>query len=146
MTQDEVLYTKGFPPTVFAEDVSDSKFKDFMLVLDTTKLEKGKSVRDYRHWSYNGYKHSINVVFNNAGALVAIQCFSEDKLGRCPPIVGIEDGNHETKVLRMLGDNPQAKLSGVTKSLTYPAFGLRLHLEKRQVYMLEVSSPGYVDG
>jgi len=47
MSQDEVLYIKGNPPTVLAEEVSDPKMKGFFLVVETNKLEKGKSVRDY---------------------------------------------------------------------------------------------------
>jgi len=144
MSQDEVLYIKGYPPTVLAEEVSDPQLKGFFLVLETSKLEKGKSVGDYRHWSYKEHYRNINIAFSDARTVVAIQCFSDDKLGRCPAIAGIEDGDHETKALRMLGNNPQAKISGITKSLTYPELGVQLHLTKEQVYMLEVSSPGYV--
>ena len=144
MSKNEVLYIKGYPSKVLTEDVFDSKLRDFIPALDTNKLENGKSARDYRDWSYNGYKHSISIVFNDAGAVVSIQCFSEDKLGHCPPIAEIRDGDYEKRVLRMLGENPQAELSGVTKSLTYPAFGLRLALAKQQVYMLEVYSAGLV--
>src|SRR5215204_3815114 len=41
MSQDEVLYIKGYPPAVLGEEVSDPQLKDFYLVLETSKLEKG---------------------------------------------------------------------------------------------------------
>lgn len=119
MNQDEVLYIKGYPPTVLAEEVPEPKLKGFLLVLDTNKLEKGKSVRDYRHWSYKELSRSINIAFDEAAKVAAIQCYSEDKLGRCPAIAGIEDGNQEARVFRILGDTPHSEITGVTKSLTY---------------------------
>jgi hypothetical protein len=145
MSQDEVLYIKGYPPAVLAEDVSESEWKHDYLVIETGKLEKGKSIRDYHHWSYHDEYRNIDIAFNDTRtAVTAIRCFSNDKLGRCPAIAGLEDGDRERKVLQILGSNPQAKFTGIGKSLTYSEWGVQIHLTKEQVYMLEGTSPGYV--
>jgi hypothetical protein len=146
MSQDEVRYIKGLPQWVLAEDVPDAGMKGFRMVLETNKIPNGKSVNDYFDWSYAEHRRNINIAFNASRAVVAIQCFSDDNLGRCPKVGGIEDGDDETKVLEKLGGKPQTSISGVTKTLFYPELGIRLHLTKQRVYTLEVSSPGYVRG
>ncbi len=143
MSRDEVLYVNGYPPSVLADDL-DPAWTGFYVVVETSKLEKGKTIHDYSRWSYAGYNHNINVAFNDAKTVAAIHCFSKDELRRCPAIAGIADGDYEPEVLRAFGNNPVAKITGTTKSLTYPEIGVRLHLAKQRVYALEVSSPGYV--
>ena len=140
MTQDEVMYVKGYPPSVLAEEVQDPQWKGFYTVVDTKKLEKGKRVIDYRHWSYEQGKHNINVTFNAARtAVVHLQCFSDDRLYRCPLIGGIRDGDSEKEVVRKLGNPTASKIDGVAKTLTYRDLGIEFILTKEQVYMMSIS-------
>lgn len=145
MSQDEVLYLRGYPPSVLGEAVSDPKWKGFHVVLETNKLPEGKTAADYRYWSYRDNYRTIEIVFNDErNAVVAVQCYSDDKLGRCPAIAGVQDGEYETNVLRKLGDKPTSKLNGTTKTLTYPDLGIRLWLAREQVYRLEIATRAYV--
>lgn len=145
MNQDEVMYIKGYPPTVLAEEVSDPAWKGFFGVVETKSLEKGKHVTDYRDWSYNEYESNINVAFNEEKtAVTAIQCYSKDKLSRCPAIAGVSDSNTEKEAVRRLGHPSESQFQGVTKSIAYRDLGIKLTLEKELVYMLEISVPEYV--
>jgi hypothetical protein len=145
MNQDEVMYIKGYPPSVLGEEVGDPAWKGFFGVIETKNLEKGKRVTDYRDWSYNEYESNINVAFNDEKtAVVAIQCFSKDKLSRCPAIAGLSDGNTEKQAIRRLGPPSDSQFQGVTKWIAYHEQGIKLTLEKEQVYMLEISVPRYV--
>jgi hypothetical protein len=145
MPPDEVMYVKGYPPVVLAEEVNDPAWKGFFSVIETKSLENGKSVKDYRNWSYNAVESNLNVAFNDSmTAVTAIQCYSSDMLARCPELVGVRDGAIERDVLRRLGKPSQSKIEGVTKSMTYDDLGIKLWLEKEQVYMLEISVPEYI--
>lgn len=140
MTVDEVLYVKGEPTSVVTdEEVTDPKYKGFYRVVATKEIEAGKSVRDFRYWSYALPYRNLNVRFNNERtAVVAIHCYSEDRLGRCPSIAGIDDGDSESQVLAKLGRNPRSSIDGVTKTMLYPELGIKLQLTKEEVYALEV--------
>jgi hypothetical protein len=50
-------------------------------------------------------------------AVIVIECYSDDRLGRCPSIAGISDGNSEQEVVRKLGRPDTSRIEGVTKSL-----------------------------
>jgi hypothetical protein len=96
MSPKEVMYIKGFPSTVLGEESTDPTMKGWFLVINTKELEKGKEVTDYANWSYNYDKHNLNVEFDGARtAVIAIQCYSEDKLTRCPSIGDVTDGAKE---------------------------------------------------
>src|SRR5262245_37092527 len=64
MNPQEVMYIKGYPHVVVGEESTDPAWKGFFKVIKTSELEKGKTVNDYKHWSYDQYKSNINVVFN----------------------------------------------------------------------------------
>jgi hypothetical protein len=66
MSPQEVMYVKGNPPEVFGEESTDPEWKAWFNVIETDRLEKGKKVTDYTAWSYEEYKHSINVLFNES--------------------------------------------------------------------------------
>jgi hypothetical protein len=143
MSQDEVMYVKGYPPFVLGEELKEPEWKGFLKVIDTKNLDKGKSVQDYSDWSYVIAEGNINVAFGISGGVAAIQCYSKDKLFRCPSLAGIKDGDRETETVHALGNPSEAKFSGITKSLTYNDLGIQLTLEKEAVYVLEVTAPGY---
>jgi len=136
---EEVIYIKGYPPTVLAED-TNSQWKDSLLNIETAKLPQGKSVNDYRYWVWGTDRNSyILVEFTNL-QVASIQCYSADKLSRCPPIAGVRDGTSERDAISKLGSKSEQKFQGPAKSISYPELGIRLHLTQEQVYMLQVSS------
>jgi hypothetical protein len=129
MTQDEVQYIKGYPPTVLSEIV-EGEWKGFgLLNIDTTTLEKGKRVEDYKEWSYGMGVGRIDIEFGPAKTgLVVIECYSSDHLKRCPAIGGITDGNTEQEVIKKFGKPDTASIDGVTKSLYYKNIGVQFWL------------------
>lgn len=138
MSPDEVMYVKGYPPTVLTSKPGD-EWKDFFLVVETSKLEKGKKVTDYRNWGFKTYESELTVAFDEARTKVAvIRCFSNDKRSRCPAIAGVQDGDSEQTVIRKLGPKHEQRIEGVTKSIVWPDLGIRLHLTTEEVFMLDV--------
>jgi hypothetical protein len=139
MTPDEVMYIKGFPPTVFGEPRDDGDWKGFQPAIETKDLEKGKRVQDYRDWSYGPPNSRIDIKFNEAkDAVIAVQCYSGDRLGSCPSIAGVTDGDSEKEVIRRLGNPDTSRIEGVTKTMAYRNLGITLKLEKERVYLLAV--------
>ncbi len=138
MSPQEVMYIKGYPPTVLGEEV-DPQWKGFLKIIKSNELEKGKVVTDYRHWSYDQYKHNINVEFDKQrNALIAIRCYSEDKLSRRPSVGNVTDGTREQEALRRLRSAAEQRIDGVSKALRFPELGLKLTLTKEEVYIVEV--------
>ena len=100
---------------------TDPELKGWFNVIKTDKLEKDKKVTDYTAWSYDQYKHSINIVFNDKRtAVIGIHCYSEDKYGRCPSIGNVRDGTSEQDALRKLGSPAEQRIDGVKKRLHSP--------------------------
>jgi hypothetical protein len=110
----------------------------------TTELEEGKRVQDYREWSYETSEIRIDITFNEArDAAIAVQCYSNDRAGRCPSITGVRDGDSEKEVIRKLGNPDTCHIGGVTKNMDYRNLGIRLTLTKEGVYMLMVLDRKY---
>ena len=139
MTQDEVQYIKGYPPTVFGE--AEGVYKGFSEVISTADFpEKGKQVEDYQEWSYNMNAGRINVDFGPAKTgLIVIACYSSDYLKRCPAVGGITDGNTEQEVIKKFGKPDTASIEGVTKFLQYKNIGVNFWLKQEQVYMIGIN-------
>jgi hypothetical protein len=143
MDQNEVRYIKGHPPTVFGEEEMEGDQK-WRKVVQTKDLLKGERVEDYAEWSYDIAGGRLDVEFNPAKtAIIVISCYSTDRLKRCPPVVGLYDGDAEQEVVRKLGKPDKARISGVTKSLYYSKLGLFFNLEREQVYMLGINDTRY---
>jgi hypothetical protein len=154
MGQDEVMYIKGYPPSVLGKAPKAPEAKgpwdrygwwDDPVVVETKTLGDGQRVQDYRDWSYQ-YRHSrIDVTFNpEHTAVIAIQCYSHDSLGHCPSIAGASDGNSEQEVIRKLGPPDTSRIDGVAKSLDSRTHGIPLWLTKEQIYMLGIYDPKYI--
>jgi hypothetical protein len=75
--------------------------------------------------------------------VITIECYSNDRLRRCPSVAGVSDGDSEQRVIRKLGAPDASRITGVTKSLNYRTLGLRLILTKEQVYGLAIHDPKY---
>ena len=133
MTPQEVMYVKGYPPVVLDDDNPGS---DWLSQIKTEKLEKGKKVTDFKHWEFGQYKSRIDVEFNNERtAVVTIQCYSEDKFARCPPIGSLKDGTSEQDAHRKLGGPAEQRIDGVMKALRFPRLGVMLWLTQEHVCM-----------
>lgn len=145
MTQDDVIYTKGYPPNVYGapEPLSPGKPElGFMLpVIDADKLEKNKTVKDYGEWSYPDAINSsdrLDIWFSPKTKRVSkITCFSEGY--HCRDILGIAGGTTEEEAMERLGHPARKELSGVSKTLEYPSLNISLTLSKKKVYMLSVT-------
>ena len=143
MTQDEVMYVKGNPPYVLADE-PDSQWKGFMRVIDTKNLEEGKRAIDYSDWGFRETLRHIDVTFNPARtAVTIIQCTSDDKGNRCPALGGVRDGDSEKEVLRKLGNPTSSKIDGVTKQMSYRDLNIEIWLTKERVYMLALRDPSH---
>jgi len=142
MAPQEVMYIKGYPPLVIGDESAESGWKGWFKVIKTAELETGKKVTDYKHWSYEQYKYTINVAFNEERtAVIGIHCHSEDKIARCPSIGSVSDGTSEQEALRKLGGPAEQRIEGVSKLFRFPDLGVKLSLTQEQVYALEVYDP-----
>jgi hypothetical protein len=144
MSPDEVMYIKGYPPQVLGEPDKDGEWKGDRPVIATNQLQKGKRVEDYDIWSYENDQSRIDVIFNpEKTTVIAIECYSNDRLRRCPSVAGVSDGDSEQQVIRKLGPPDASYIMGITKSLNYRTLGLILKLTKEQVYWLAIHDPKY---
>jgi len=140
VSPDEVLYVKGYPAVVLVTDAPASE--DNPSVVRTSDLEIGKRVQDYQYWGYEDDDRNITVVFNpEKTAVFAIRCYSRDRLGRCPSIAGVFDGDSEQEVIRKLGLPDSSPIRDGNKFLRYDSIGITLvELAREQVYGLRVRS------
>lgn len=144
MSPDEVKYVKGYPPQVLGPVETEGDWMEFKPVIETKNIEKGKRVEDYEEWSYQGNKYYIVVQYDSQKAtVIAVECYSEDKLNRCPAIAGVADGDSEQEVIGKFGQPDSFKISGVTKSLYYSQIGIFFNLTQERVYMLGINDIGY---
>jgi hypothetical protein len=158
ISPDEVMHIKGYPPAVVGEVPEDPPPSGWSGPVITTKTLLGNEKRpqDYQVWAYwNGDRSRIDVTFNpEMTAVIAIRCFSDDLLQRCPSIAGVSDGDFESKVIRKLGSPDTSKIKGINKALYYSTLGIQLALTKKeerkrglitqperpmQVYMLRIT-------
>jgi hypothetical protein len=144
MTPDEVIYVNGYPSAVLGDNTHTDESGIWQQVIEVKDLEKGKRVQDYGEWAYNTEKSRVRITFNEAkNAVIVIECYSEDRLSRCPPIAGVTDGDTEKKVIRRLGNPDTARIEGVTKFMTYDKLGIFLWLAQERVYMLGINDRKY---
>src|SRR5262249_9332926 len=133
------------PPVVYGEPDKEGKWKGFQEIIETKNLEKeGKRIEDYTDWSYTVTGGRIDLTFSpTSKELMAIACYSDDRLRRCPVIAGKTDGNTEQEVIRRLGKPDIARTDGVMKYLNYKNIGVNFWLTKEQVYMLGINDIRY---
>lgn len=141
----EVSYIKGTPSAVLGGLTKDPGFEGFQEIIEVKKIEKGKTINDFRDWSWDDGNSRIDVTFDpEKTKVIAVQCYSGDKLSRCPAIEGIADGSSEDEVLRRFGTPDQAEITGTTKRITYLKLGVFFLLVRQTVYMLGVNDPTWV--
>jgi hypothetical protein len=150
MGPDAVLDINGSPPAVYGEAEKEGKWRGFQPIIETKNLEKGKLVQDYREWSYEQSSNRIDVTFNpEKTAVVAIDCYSNDRQRRCPSIGGVKDGDSEQEVIQKLGTPGTSRIEfgrngmTTTKIMNYPKVGIELWLSNERVDMLGIYDPKY---
>jgi hypothetical protein len=144
---DEVIYIKGWPPVVYGDLQTEGDWNGSQPVIETDKLEKGKTVRDYGQWAYEGNHSRVDITFNpEKTAIIAVQCCSHDKLSRRSPILGVRDGDTEKTVIEKLGAPAISRIEQITKYMSYPNLGVNLFLVKEQVYMIGINDTHYKRG
>src|SRR6266705_2126216 len=99
MTQDTVTYVRGFPTWVLAEA------KDgWQMNLNPAKLEKGKTIQDYRDWQFSlseNERERLDVTFSKATKTVSrIRCYSQSSY--CQSVLGVGTGMQEEAVVERL--------------------------------------------
>src|SRR5262245_20197615 len=132
-TMAEAKHVKGVPTTVL--EVEQTGWKT-MIAID--ELEQGKEIEDYNEWSYEGIGHRIALVFDK-NKVIAIECYSEDRLGRCPALGGIRDGDSEQELFRKFGHRNTISVHGFRKMVQYPNVGAVFYLAQETVYMLGIN-------
>jgi hypothetical protein len=138
----EVNYIKGSPSAVFGEMNKDPEWKGWQEIIEIKNIEKGKTINDFNEWSWDEGKSRIDVTFNpEKTKVIAVQCFSTDKLRRCPAIEGITDGSSEDEVLKRFGAPDEAEITDSTKRMAYQKLGVFFALAQQTVYMLGVNDP-----
>ena len=147
---DEVMYIKGYPPSVLVEapkpPTSSQRniFDDLPIEVATSSLKDGKLVQDYPDWKYKTFQSSLYVTFDPKNrALIAITCYSDDQLRRCPPMAGVSDGDGEQEVIGKLGPAEESRIQGLLKYLSYDALGVQLTLFRDKVQTLHVNDLKY---
>jgi hypothetical protein len=139
---DEVNYIKGSPTTVFGETSKDPAYAGWQEMIEVGKIEKGKTFRDYRDWSWTERSSRIDVTFNpEKTAVIAVQCYSTDRQSSCPFIEGVGDGSREEEVTKRFGAADDSKITGPTKRMSYKKLGVFFVLEQQTVYMLGINDP-----
>jgi hypothetical protein len=145
ISPEEVLYRRGTPTSVLGEGLKDPGMEGFREVIDSAKIPKGKTIKDYDTWNYGDAKFNVSVTFNQQNtAVVAIECYASEPSGKCPVIESINDGDTETAVIHRFGQPDASKIDGVTKTLSYSKIGATINLEKQRVYMLGINDPKWV--
>lgn len=142
MSKDSVKYVMGIPLNVL-EESKDPKFSGWKTDIEVSKIPDNKSINDYKYWSYDlgEGQPRIDVDFEaGTGKVKSIGCYSGR--GFCQSILGIYTGTGEDDVLEKLGKPTSETIEGVTKTMVYERFGIKLHLEKKKVYMLIVLTLG----
>jgi hypothetical protein len=141
MTMDEIKYIKGVPTDALVGEET-GEWKDFEKIIAIDKLENGKKIEDYNDWPSEGVGRRIDLDFDKS-KLIRIRCYSGDKLGRCPPLGGIRDGDSEQQVVNKFGRSYTASIDGVTKKMWYSNIGAFFYLTQETVHMLGVIDTNY---
>jgi len=139
----DIKYVEGFPTHVY-EIEREGEWQGLKKAIAADKLEKGKKIEDYNEWSYQGSDDRIDLVFDrNKDRLIAINCYSADKLYRCPTLGGIQDGDSGRELFRKFGQRYTSSIDGVTKVVTYPSVGAHFYLTQETIYMLGINDTEY---
>jgi hypothetical protein len=141
MTMAETKYLKGVPTNVLEVEQA-GEWQGWKKMVAINELEKGKEIEDYNEWSYEGIGHRIALVFDK-NKVIVIECYSEDRLGRCPALGGIRDGDSEQELFRRFGHRNTVSIHGFIKKVRYPNVGAVFYLTQETVYMLGIIDTHY---
>jgi hypothetical protein len=149
MTMAEVKYAKGIPDNVYGDPETEGTLPKFLKgskpVLNVKEFKDDQKVEDYKEWSFKQDKSRIDVTFDK-DRLIVIQCYSGDKLHRCPTIARISDGDTEQRILNRLGNPDSTELEGTAKIMYYQSKGAFFYLTRQEVYLLGINDEHYRRG
>ena len=140
MTMDEVKYAIGYPDAVLEPNVeTEGEMKGWQKIIATKDL-KDKKVDDYNDWTFDRSFGHIQTTFDKKEKrLIAAECYSQNRLGDCPALYGIKDGDTEQSVFQRFGTPDNSKIDGVARMIYYERIGVFFYLAKKQVYLLGIN-------
>lgn len=141
----QVRYVLGPPPEYLYRTEEEERGKPWTMYPEVVKPEQdpgGKKFAASREWQYETPQRTrIDVEFDKPeGVVVSVSCYSSTVYA-CPPVFGLRDGAEEDEVLEHLGRPTAETLRDSSKVMRYNDLNLTLYLEKRRVYMVEVTAP-----
>lgn len=146
MSKPDVGYVMG-EATQVGEMSKDPKFKGWYMITNPKEIPGGKNIFNYDHWEYgpSDFEPRIDVNFDQkTQKVIEISCYSRYDKGNCESILGISTGTSEENIVEKLGKPNKEKIygpnGGLTKTLLYQHLNLKLHLEKKAVYSLMITT------
>lgn len=146
-SKDSVFYALGPPSNVLfpAESSSSSDFwKRSPRVATKEEVSKAKNnEKSFKLWAYDRKETRLDVEFDDYGKVISIGCFQDPgeniwtSAGTCK-VNGIEILDLEENVKKVLGAPDSESIEGVTKSVSYKKFNMRLFFSKKYLYYIVV--------
>jgi hypothetical protein len=145
MSMEEVNYVNGIPDAVLGPLEEEGEFEGWQTIINVKDFDKRQHVEEFDDWSFDQPLRRIDLTFDkDKHLLIAIQCYSSDRNGRCPAIGGIKDGNSEQSILDKLGKPNISKIEGISKQIDYTTLGVQFYLTQQTVYLLGIHDKRYV--
>lgn len=137
----QVRYALGDPESFFeaTEKGASNEWIEFPRVFKVGDAESERLLTLSTEWRYSDQPTITSVGFDKAGgAVTAISCYSSSVYA-CPALLGLRDGDTEEDVLEHLGPPASASIENGRKTMRYPQYNLKLSLEQKKIFMLEVT-------
>jgi hypothetical protein len=144
-TIEEVLYKKGKPSFQISELPCNDGLKGRnckIFIIDEKLKTDGQmfvmvdeqfNFKNNRYWMYGDFDNNTFVQFNEKGLVDGIRCSNI-----CSPILGIQIGDNENRVTKLLGLPKISKINDGYKRMNYDQFGFKILLEKSTVVGFEI--------
>lgn len=137
----QVRYALGDPESFFeaTEKGASNEWIEFPRVFKVGDAESEKLLNLSSEWRYSGQNTVTSIGFDKAGgAVTAIACYSSSVYA-CPTLLSLQDGDTEEAVLEHLGPPASESIENGRRTMRYPQYNLNLGLERKKVFMLEVT-------
>ena len=146
MTMDEVMYNMGYPKNVLYEDLSNNhpEIKDTILITANQKQisENKNSVRGFFYWDYDFENKRIDIEFDkNNSKIKSIGCYvNPEKFVNVKTcfVNGIQSLDKEEFIINHLGKPDKEVIDGVTKTIVYSNYNMKINLVKRTAYYIKI--------
>jgi hypothetical protein len=142
MDMGEVMYNLGYPEAVLYKEKNSAGF-----LWNATKqniADNPAGVKGFNYWEYEAKDNRIDVEFNPATHKVeSIGCYVNAEtfitLGTCS-VNGIQALETEDMILAKLGKPSKVEINGVTKTLYYQQYNMKIDLAKRYAYYIVIAN------